>query len=147
MHTSLLIPYFSFPWTFPSHRFCVLINYQKHQKAHGKVYTHGHTAYVNTNKTKQKLLQNARTQTETHATHVVQREIVGPTVPEGLEGVDCVRDRNITVTDVVTVTVTQTVTLGLTYVRGRQAVSAACVCRRGQPRGSVRAISIRPRGV
>jgi hypothetical protein len=29
MHTSLLIPYFSFPWTFPSHRFYVLINYQK----------------------------------------------------------------------------------------------------------------------
>ncbi len=29
MHTSLLIPYFSFPWTFPSPRFYVLINYQK----------------------------------------------------------------------------------------------------------------------
>ncbi len=29
MLTSLLIPYFSFPWTFPSHRFYVLINYQK----------------------------------------------------------------------------------------------------------------------
>ncbi len=28
MHTSLLIPYFSCPWTFPSHRFYVLINYQ-----------------------------------------------------------------------------------------------------------------------
>ena len=29
MHTSSLIPYFSFPWTFLSHRFYVLINYQK----------------------------------------------------------------------------------------------------------------------
>ncbi len=30
MHTALLIPYFSFPWSFPSHRFYVLINYHKH---------------------------------------------------------------------------------------------------------------------
>jgi hypothetical protein len=32
MHTSLLIPYFSFPWAFPSHRFYVLINYQNRKK-------------------------------------------------------------------------------------------------------------------
>ncbi len=33
MHTSLLIPYFSFQWTFPSHCFYVLINYQKSWKS------------------------------------------------------------------------------------------------------------------
>ena len=32
MHTSLLISYFSFPWTFPSHRFYVLINYENPRK-------------------------------------------------------------------------------------------------------------------
>ncbi len=45
MHTSLLIPYFSFSWTFPSHRSYVLINYQKFFKKkslRGRVSCHGH---------------------------------------------------------------------------------------------------------
>jgi hypothetical protein len=43
-HTSLLIPYFSFPWTFPSHRFYVLINYQnQHTTVHTYVYTYVHS--------------------------------------------------------------------------------------------------------
>ncbi len=46
MHTSLLIPYFSFPWTSPSHRFYVLINYQN-QIAYGNYCIGINSAYDN----------------------------------------------------------------------------------------------------